>query len=118
MDNCRELHDYAIAPCLLLIRRALRPQQQFCSKLRQVWDICRIITVGILVCYIAAAAIEIDKWSSNNDGTKYRVWPSWGWICAIVAGALWFFVGTFAACEFARSFHGVIFSSHGRHDAI
>lgn len=57
-----------------------------------------IITVGILICYIAAAAIEMDKWSSNNDGTKYRVWPSWGWICAIVAGALWFFVGTFAAC--------------------
>ena len=55
--------------------------------------------MGILICYIAAAAIEMDKWSSNNDGTKYRVWPSWGWICAIVAGALWFFVGTFAACE-------------------
>lgn len=64
--------------------------------------------MGILICYIAAAAIEMDKWSSNNDGTKYRVWPSWGWICAIVAGALWFFVGTFAACEYARSFRHVL----------
>jgi len=55
--------------------------------------------VGILICYIVAAAIEIEKWSNNNLGNSYRVWPSWGWICAIVAGALWFFVGSFSACE-------------------
>ncbi|CAL5222210.1 g4541 [Coccomyxa viridis] len=57
-----------------------------------------IILVGILICYIAAAAIELEKWSGNNLGTRYRVWPSWGWICAIVAGVLWWFVGSFAAC--------------------
>ena len=61
--------------------------------------LCRIILVGILICYIAAAAIELEKWSGNNLGTRYRVWPSWGWICAIVAGVLWWFVGSFAACE-------------------
>ena len=55
--------------------------------------------MGILICYIAAAAIELEKWSGNNLGTRYRVWPSWGWICAIVAGVLWWFVGSFAACE-------------------
>lgn len=54
--------------------------------------------MGILICYIAAAAIEMDKWSNANLGTRYRVWPSWGWICAIVAGVLWWFVGSFAAC--------------------
>ena len=63
----------------------------------------RIILVGILICYIAAAAIELGKWSANNVGTNYRVWPSWGWICAIVAGLLWFFAGSFAACEFSES---------------
>ena len=64
--------------------------------------LCRIILVGILICYIAAAAIELGKWSSNNLGTSYRVWPSWGWICAIVAGVLWWFVGSLAACESFR----------------
>ena len=60
--------------------------------------------MGILICYIAAAAIELEKWSGNNLGTRYRVWPSWGWICAIVAGALWWFVGSFAACESSLCF--------------
>ena len=73
--------------------------------------------MGILVCYIAAAAIEMDKWSTNNDGTKYRVWPSWGWICAIVAGALWFFVGSFAACELATTFSHPV-TTCGMHDTI
>ena len=59
----------------------------------------RIILVGILICYIAAAAIELAKWSNNNVGNSFRVWPSWGWICAIVAGVLWFLAGSLAACE-------------------
>lgn len=59
----------------------------------------RIILVGILICYIAAAAIELAKWSNNNVGNSFRVWPSWGWICAIVAGVLWFLAGSLAACK-------------------
>lgn len=73
-----------------------------CSTQGEAEVLCRTILVGILICYIVAAAIELEKWSNNNLGSSYRVWPSWGWICAIVAGVLWWFVGSLAACESYR----------------
>ena len=80
--------------------------------------LCRIILVGILICYIVAAAIELEKWSSNNLGTSYRVWPSWGWICAIVAGVLWWFVGSLAACKSLFPLPLLVQPSHAQHSVL
>ncbi|BDA50185.1 hypothetical protein COCOBI_15-3140 [Coccomyxa sp. Obi] len=57
-----------------------------------------IVLLGILLAYIADAVIRVRDYTGNNTGTKLTPWPSWGWICAIVAAALWFVAGSCASC--------------------
>ncbi|CAL8465305.1 g4840 [Coccomyxa elongata] len=57
-----------------------------------------IVLLGILLAYIADAVIRVRDYTANNTGTAMTPWPSWGWICAIVAAALWFVVGACASC--------------------
>ncbi len=59
---------------------------------------CRIILFGILICYIAAAVIEFRVYTFNDTGTTFNVWPSWGWIVAIIAAVLWFLAAVCASC--------------------
>ncbi len=60
---------------------------------------CRIVLLGILLAYIADAVIRVRDYTANNTGTAMTPWPSWGWICAIVAAGLWLVVGALASCE-------------------
>ena len=58
----------------------------------------RIILLGILICYIVAALFEFRSYTFNTTGTAFMIWPSWGWIVAIIASVLWFLAGGFASC--------------------
>lgn len=60
---------------------------------------CRIVLLGILIAYIAAAVFKVRDYTGNTVGTPFTVWPSWGWIIAIIASVLWFLAGIFASCE-------------------
>jgi hypothetical protein len=57
-----------------------------------------LVLLGILLAYIADAIIRVRDYTGNQTGTKMTPWPSWGWICAIVAAALWFVAGSCASC--------------------
>ncbi|EIE23202.1 hypothetical protein COCSUDRAFT_63560 [Coccomyxa subellipsoidea C-169] len=53
---------------------------------------------GILIAYIASAIFKVRDYTGNTVGTPFTVWPSWGWIIAIIASVLWFLAGIFASC--------------------
>ncbi|KAK9903536.1 hypothetical protein WJX75_008168 [Coccomyxa subellipsoidea] len=57
-----------------------------------------IVLLGILIAYIAAAIFKVRDYTGNTTGTPFTVWPSWGWIVAIIASVLWFLVGMCASC--------------------
>jgi hypothetical protein len=64
------------------------------------------VLLGILIAYIAAAIFKVRDYTGNTTGTPFTVWPSWGWIVAIIASVLWFLVGMCASCEdFHRTPH-------------
>jgi hypothetical protein len=45
-----------------------------------------------------AAVIEFRAWTNTNTGNAYSVWPTWGWICALVASVLWLLAASAASC--------------------
>lgn len=42
-------------------------------------------------------------YTNNTTGTAFTLWPSWGWIVAIIAAGLWFLVGICAASALSTS---------------
>ena len=79
----------------------IKPRPEFLLKPDCVLMYClyRLVLLGILLAYIADAIIRVRDYTGNQTGTKMTPWPSWGWICAIVAAALWFVAGSCASCE-------------------
>ena len=69
-----------------------------CDTVLWAWLWGRLVLLGILICYLVAAIIEFRSWTNTNAGQAYSVWPTWGWICALVASILWLLAASAASC--------------------
>lgn len=68
-----------------------------CETVLWAWLWGRLVLLGILICYLVAAIIEFRSWTNTNAGQAYSVWPTWGWICALVASILWLLAASAAS---------------------